>query len=167
VPCPYYQEYYKEGVLVGYRWYDNQGIAPAFPFGFGLSYTHFSFGPTVRITRAAPAGVPTSISLRVKNTGTRTGWVVPEVYLALPSQAGAPEPPRQLAGFAKVQLAPRKSRRVTIPLSARSFDYWSEAESGWRLAKGCTQIEVGSSSRELPLHRGVEIIEGESPGCHP
>jgi beta-glucosidase len=76
-------------------------------------------------------------------------------------------PPRQLAGFVKLKLAPRKSRRVTIPLTARSFSYWSEAQGGWRVAKGCSQIEVGSSSRDLPLRRGVEIVEGEAPGCHP
>jgi beta-glucosidase len=167
VPCPYYQEYYKEGVLNGYRWYDNQHIEPAFPFGFGLSYTSFHYGPSVRVTRPVPAGVPSAVSLPVKNTGSRTGWAVVEVYVALPSQPGAPMPPRELAGFAKLQLAPRKKQSVTIPLATRAFSYWSEAEAGWRIAKGCSRIEIGASSRDLPLSRGVEIVEGESPSCHP
>jgi beta-glucosidase len=167
VPCPYYQEYYKEGVMTGYRWYDNQHLGVAFPFGFGLSYTSFRYGPSLRIARSSNAGVPTALSLPVKNTGTRPGWAVAQVYVSLASQPGAPMPPRQLAGFAKVQLAPGKTRRVTIPLAARSFSYWSEAENGWRVAKGCSQIEVGASSRELPLRRGIEIIEGEAPGCQP
>jgi beta-glucosidase len=167
VPCPYYQEYYKEGVLNGYRWYDNQHIEPAFPFGFGLSYTSFRYGPSLRVAREPGAGLPTAVSLPVKNTGKRSGWAVVEVYVSLPSQPGAPMPPRQLAGFAKLQVAKGKSQHVTIPLSARSFSYWSDAENGWRIAKGCSQIEIGSSSRELPLRRGIEIVEGEAPGCHP
>jgi beta-glucosidase len=168
VPCPYYQEYYTEGVLSGYRWYDSQHLEPAFPFGFGLSYTTFRYPvQSMRLTRTSYGGVPTAVTLTVKNTGTRTGWAVPEVYVSLPSQPGAPMPPRQLAGFAKVQLAPRKSQRVTIPLQLRSFEYWSEAEHGWRVAKGCGRIEVGPSSRELPLSKGIGIVAGAAPGCQP
>ena len=168
VPCPYYQEYYTEGVLNGYRWYDSQHLEPAFPFGFGLSYTTFRYPVQgMRLTRTPHGGVPTAVTLTVKNTGTRTGWAVPEVYVSLPSQPGAPMPPRQLAGFAKVQLAPRKSQRVTIALRLRSFEYWSEAEHGWRVAKGCGRIEVGPSSRELPLSKGIGIVAGAAPGCQP
>jgi beta-glucosidase len=156
VPCPYYQEYYSEGVDVGYRWYDSQGIEPAFPFGFGLSYTGFHYG-TLRIERGVKGAPPTAASLVVKNTGKRTGWAVPEIYVSLEGQPGAPEPPVQLAGFAKVRLAPKESRRVTIALQSRSFDYWSEADTGWRPAKGCDRVEAGSSSRELPLVKRVAI----------
>jgi beta-glucosidase len=160
VPCPYYQEYYKEGVLVGYRWYDNQGIEPAFPFGFGLSYTTFRFSK-LGVRRGAGKGAPpAAVSVTVKNTGKRKGWAVPEVYLALSSQTQAPMPPRQLAGYAKLELAPGKSRRVTIPLAPRSFDYWSEAVEGWRPATGCATVDVGSSSRELPLTRVVAVGKG-------
>ncbi|HEV2980067.1 MAG TPA: glycoside hydrolase family 3 C-terminal domain-containing protein, partial [Solirubrobacteraceae bacterium] len=160
VPCPYYQEYYREGVLVGYRWYDNQGIEPAFPFGFGLSYTTFRFSK-LGVRRGAGKGAPpAAVSVTVKNTGKRKGWAVPEVYLALSSQTQARMPPRQLAGYAKLELAPGKSRRVTIPLAPRSFDYWSEAVEGWRPATGCATVDVGSSSRELPLSRVVAVGKG-------
>jgi beta-glucosidase len=164
VPCPYYQEYYKEGVLVGYRWYDNQGIAPAFPFGFGLSYTTFAYSH-FHVTRGAGKGAPpAAVSVTVKNTGTRPGWAVPEVYLALHSQPQAPMPPRQLAGFAKLALEPGQKRRVTIPLQARSFDYWSEALKGWRPATGCATVELGSSSRDLPFSRFVAVGKGACAG---
>ena len=69
-------------------------------------------------------------------------------------------PPRQLAGFGKVELAPGKRRRVAIALHARAFDYWSEASEGWRAANGCATVEVGSSSRELPLSRAVAVGKG-------
>jgi beta-glucosidase len=158
-PCPYWDETYKEGVLSGYRWYDNRGIEPAFPFGFGLSYTAFRYSHLA--ARGARKGAPpAAVSVTVKNTGSRSGWAVPEVYLALHSQPQAPMPPRQLAGYAKLQLASGKSRRVTIPLHARSFDYWSEAAEGWRPATGCATVEVGSSSRELALSRAVAVGTG-------
>ncbi len=160
VPCPYYQEFYKEGVLVGYRWYDNQGIEPAFQFGFGLSYTTFRFSHLSAVRGAGKGAPPAAVSVTVKNTGARSGWAVPEVYLALQSRPEAAMPPRQLAGFAKLELAPGKSRRVTIALQPRSFDYWSEAFQGWRPATGCATVEVGSSSRELPLSRTVAVGKG-------
>jgi beta-glucosidase len=150
VPCPYYEETYSEGVMMGYRWYDLQHIEPAFAFGFGLSYTHFRFSE-LAITPRTPGEASATVSLTVTNTGARTGSAVPEVYVSLPSLPGVPEPPRQLKGFAKVQLARGQSQRVTIPLDARAFSYWSDAANGWRIAPGCEKIEVGSSSRLLPL----------------
>jgi beta-glucosidase len=162
VPCPFYQEYYQEGVFEGYRWYDGQGIAPAFPFGFGLSYTSFSYSKLAIVPGSGPEPSAT-VSVTVKNTGTRTGWAVPELYVSLPSLAGVPEPPLALKGFTKVRLAPGKSVRVTMPLDARAFSYFSEAEGGWRVDPGCDGIAVGSSSRELPL-RGVLNVGGQ---CNP
>jgi beta-glucosidase len=150
VPCPYYEETYSEGVMMGYRWYDLQHIEPAFPFGFGLSYTHFRFSE-LAITPGTQGEASATVSLTVTNTGARTGSAVPEVYVSLPSLPGVPAPPRQLRGFAKVRLARGQSQRVTIPLDARAFSYWSDAANGWRIAPGCEKIEVGSSSRVLPL----------------
>jgi beta-glucosidase len=159
VPCPYYQETYSEGVMVGYRWYDRERIQPAFPFGFGLSYTHF------RISRLAitPGATPQAakVQLTVTNVGTRSGSAVPELYVALPSRPGVPEPPWQLKGFAKVYLSPGETRRISIALDARSFAYWSDAAGGWRVARGCDVVAVGSSSRDLPL-RGVAPQGGAS-----
>jgi beta-glucosidase len=154
VPCPYYEETYSEGVMVGYRWYDQQRITPAYPFGFGLSYTHFRFsGLTIE---PGTTGEPSAnVSLTVTNTGARAGVAAPELYLSLPSPAGVPEPPSQLKGFAKLKLAPGESRRVTMPLDARAFSYWSSTANAWRIAPGCDRIEVGSSSRQLSLSGAI------------
>ncbi|HUH81891.1 MAG TPA: glycoside hydrolase family 3 C-terminal domain-containing protein [Solirubrobacteraceae bacterium] len=154
VPCPYYQEQYSEGVLVGYRWYDEQGIEPAFPFGFGLSYTQFRFSG-LKVKRGRGAEPSAEVSVTVKNVGKRTGWSVPEVYVALPSSAEAPEPPLQLRGFQKLRLAPHRSARVTFALDARSLSHWSDAANAWEVAPGCDEIEVGPSSQELPLRHAI------------
>jgi beta-glucosidase len=142
-PCPYYEVHYDEGVMVGYRWYQYEHIAPAFPFGFGLSYTSFRFS-RLRIDGDR-------VSAIVTNTGHRSGYAVPELYVGLPSLPGVPEPPEQLKGFTKLLLGPGRSTRFTLELDAGSFSYWSDAANGWRIARGCDRISVGSSSASLPL----------------
>ena len=159
VPCPYYEETYGEGVLMGYRWYDNQRIEPAYPFGFGLSYTHFRFSE-LAVAPGTGNEPASTVSVTVTNTGTRSGSAVPELYLSLPSLPGVPQPPRQLKGFAKVQLAPGQSRRVSMPLNARAFSYWSDAAGGWRIAPGCDKVSVGSSSRSLSLSGKIAVAGG-------
>jgi beta-glucosidase len=154
VPCPYFQENYSEGVFVGYRWYDQQQIQPAFPFGFGLSYTQFHYGG-LKVKYQKGAQPSATVSVNIRNTGKRSGWAVPELYLSLPSPSGVPEPPLQLKGFAKVELAPHQHERVSMTLDARSFSYWSDAANEWQIAPGCDEIEVGPSSAELPLHRFI------------
>jgi beta-glucosidase len=137
---------YKEGVLVGYRWYDANGIRPAFPFGFGLSYTSFRYG-ALNVT-------PGSVGVTVTNTGARPGVEVPQLYLGLPSPGpGVVQPPKQLKGFAKLSLRPGESRRVTFPLTQRDLSYWNTAENGWAVAPGCYRVMVGRSSREI-VQRG-------------
>ena len=138
---------YSEGVFVGYRWYDENHVTPAYPFGFGLSYTSFRYGG-LRIGAHA-------VRVTVTNTGRRTGFAVPQLYLGLPSPSSSvQQPPRQLKGYRSVRLKPGQSVTVTFPLDARSFSYWDVNANGWRIAKGCYGVYAGSSSRNLPL-RGV------------
>ena len=150
IPCPFFQETYSEGVMVGYRWYQQNDVTPAYPFGFGLSYTSFRF------SHLAMHGNRVSVS--VTNTGRRAGAAVPELYVSLPSLPGVPEPPEQLKGFAKVQLLPRQTRTVTFRLNARSFQYWSDVTSSWQNAPGRVTISVGSSSASLPLHGQIRPL---------
>jgi beta-glucosidase len=141
---------YKEGVLVGYRWYDANNITPAFPFGYGLSYTSFDYR-NLRVT-------PTSVSFDVKNTGTRAGSDVPQVYLGLPSQPGVVEPPKMLKGFQRVTLAPGQTQRVTLPVTTRDLSYWNTSANGWRVAPGCVSVMVGHSSRDIALTSRCGIL---------
>ncbi|WP_433364743.1 glycoside hydrolase family 3 C-terminal domain-containing protein [Actinoplanes sp. CA-142083] len=146
---------YSEGIDVGYRWYDRQNIAPAFPFGFGLSYTTFGYANLTVGTPDASGNV--AVSFDVSNTGTRAGAEVAQVYVGQPSSTG--EPPKNLRGFAKVSLAPGQTQRVTVTLDARSFQYWNGA---WTAATGNNQIMVGASSRDIRLTGSVTIGSSSS-----
>src|SRR3954451_2578568 len=115
---------YKEGLFVGYRWYDAKGIEPAFPFGFGLGYTTFSYRKLVVNGRR--------VSVTVKNTGVRTGTAVPELYVGL-RMGGAP---KQLRGMRGVTLGPGRSRRITFKLTDRDLSYWDTGANEWRVVPG-------------------------------
>jgi beta-glucosidase len=157
-----YKETYNEGVFVGYRWFDAHDLTPAYPFGFGLSYTTFKLS-NLKAARS-------QAEVTVRNTGARTGIAVPEVYLGLPSTSAVPEPPAQLAGYDKITLAPGRSVRVKIPLQARSFQYWNTAASAWATMPGCVKVMAGLSSSDLPLENtladgGAHCAPPARPGC--
>lgn len=142
---------YKEGLLVGYRFYDAKGKAPAYPFGFGRSYTRFRY----RKLKLRRRGTTVRVALTVRNAGRRAGWAVPEVYVAMPAEAG--EPPRQLRAFAKFRLEKGAARRVHLRLGPRAFSHW---DGGWKITPGCYTVLAGPSSRSLPLARRVGLAGG-------
>jgi len=147
------QEYYSEGIFVGYRWYDQQRIAPLFPFGYGLSYT--SFGYRHLRVLGAKEGVP-RVRFTMTNTGRRTGTEVAQVYVGrLPTSL--PTPVKQLAGVARVTLGPGRSRTVTVSLDRRSLSYWDRQADRWVTPAGQVAVLVGSSSRNIQL-RGTLTI---------
>jgi beta-glucosidase len=151
---------YSEGVFVGYRHYDQANIAPLFPFGFGLSYTNFSFH-NLAVTPASftftnnPSQLVT-ISFSITNTGTVAGAEVAQLYLGIPSTA-VPEPPRSLQGFQKVTLQPGQTEPVQLTLNQRSFSYWNALSESWRVVPGTYQIMVGNSSRNILLQTQITI----------
>jgi beta-glucosidase len=145
---------YKEGVFVGYRWFDARRRPPAFPFGFGLSYTHFTYDALA----IRPTAHGALVSATISNTGARAGTEVPQLYLGLPSRPGAPQPPSQLKGFAKISLRPGQSARVRFPVDARALSSWDAG--AWRVVPGCHRVKVGRSSRDLPL-RGLLAVGGQ------
>ncbi|MFC7340001.1 beta-glucosidase [Saccharopolyspora griseoalba] len=130
--------HFDEGVFVGYRHYDTNDVAPAFPFGHGLSYTTFGYHG-LRVGER-------EVSATVTNTGQRTGYAVPQLYLGLP--AVVPQPPRQLKGFRKVELRPGESATVVFELTERDLSYWDD---GWQVAPGEYRVFVGESSRDIRL----------------
>ena len=141
---------YAEGLDVGYRWYQARNIAPAFPFGFGLSYTTFGFA-NLRVRGGRGGSV--TVSADVTNTGRRAGAEVVQVYVGFPESAG--EPPEQLKAFRKVQLAPGETKHVTLALDRRAFAHWDDAAGGWVVSAGDYRIGVGDSSDSLPLSAEV------------
>jgi beta-glucosidase len=145
---------YSEGLKVGYRWYDAEGIEPLFPFGFGLSYTTFAFRG---LEIAPPDGTKEhfTVGADVTNTGRREGAEVAQVYVRFPAAAG--EPPKQLKGFEKVSLRPGQTRHVTFRLDRRAFSTWDSAAQRWKVPGGRYEVLVGDSSRDLPLRATVTV----------
>jgi len=143
---------YSEGINVGYRWYDAKDLTPLFPFGFGLSYTQFAFS---HLTVQGPSVVDGTRDVRVAatvtNVGRRAGSEVAQLYLADPSASG--EPPRQLAGFQRVNLAPGASTRVSFTVTPQDMSWWDDTANGWTQTAGAYQVYVGDSSAlsGLPL----------------
>jgi beta-glucosidase len=135
---------YTEGLKVGYRWYDAENKEPLFPFGFGLSYTTFSYSQL----KATP-GNPVQVSFTVKNTGPRAGAEVAQVYVGLPASAN--EPPKRLVAWEKVQLDPGQSRTVTVSLEPRSMSIFDVEKDAWNLVPGDYLVFAGGSSRHTPL----------------
>ncbi len=138
---------FSEGVDVGYRWYHATGTQPLFPFGFGLSYTHFSLGGL----SVAPSGGGYAVTVDVTNTGSRAGTDVPQVYLTDPAAAG--QPPAQLVAFSPVTLAPGQTRAVTLAVPSSAFQ--SYLGGGWTTVPGPYTLAVGESSGDLPLSTTV------------
>jgi beta-glucosidase len=151
---------YSEKLEVGYRWYDAQGQDPLFPFGHGLSYTSFAFGRLTVSPRPTRNG-HVVVGVDVRNTGSRTGAEVAQVYVTDPASAG--EPPKQLKGFAKVTLRPGEKRHLTFVLDRRAFSIWDSAAQRWTTVGGRYTIAVGDSSRNLPVSATV-TVPGQLPG---
>ena len=141
---------YEEGVFIGYRHYDKTGIAPLFPFGFGLSYTQFALSDLQVDASRFEAEGEVSVSLDVANTGARTGSTVVQLYVG-DEQASVPRPKRELKGFAKLALQPGEHRRVQLTLDARAFAFYRTAAKHWLVEPGQFTIEVGTSAADLPL----------------
>jgi beta-glucosidase len=140
-------------MFVGYRFFDKEGLAPMFPFGWGLSYTSFRFSK-LQVRRA---GTGLNVSFSIKNTGHRTGDDVAQVYVgpAPNVPAGVQQAMRSLAGFARVVLKPGQTRRLTVHVGPgsggngygdrRAFQYWSTASQSWATAAGARRVWVGDA----------------------
>jgi beta-glucosidase len=148
------QEFYSEGIFVGYRWYDQNGIAPLFPFGFGLSYTTFAYRDLQVVP--APAGQTPQVRFTLTNTGRRAGTEVAQVYVGrLPTSV--PTPPKQLAGVARVTLRPGESQRGTVSLDLHALSFWDTDTHRWVTPGGQVRVLVGSSSRTIQLSGTLEV----------
>ncbi len=140
---------YSEGLNVGYRWYEDMGLTPLFPFGYGLSYTTFGYSDYT-LTAAGPDS-PATVSFDLTNTGTTAGAEVAQAYVGAPADNYADEPLYQLRGYQKVFLEPGQTQLVTIPLDPHSTSYWDTTSRSWQPETGCHPVWVGSSSTDIEL----------------
>ncbi len=147
---------YKEGVLLGYRWFDTKGIEPLFPFGFGLSYTTFAYSNLA--LKAADNGDFTA-TFAIQNTGKTAGAEVAELYVAPPT-AQVERPVHELKGFTRVTLDPGQSKTVSIPVTRQDLAYWDPDAKNWTVTAGKYTVQVGGSSRDLGLQ--ADLTEAAS-----
>ena len=147
---------YREGVFVGYRYYDKKKMDVLFPFGFGLSYTTFAFS-NLRLSADSIRDTDSlTVTATVTNTGKRAGKAVAQLYVG-DVESTVIRPVRELKGFEKVLLQPGESKDVSFTLDKRSFAYWNEEIHDWHVETGAFTIEVGDSSRDLPLRAEVNV----------
>ncbi len=145
---------YREGLYVGYRYYQTAGVPVAFPFGYGLSYTSFAYSD-LKVTAD-------SVSLTVTNTGARDGAEIVQVYIAKPG-AEIFRPAQELKAFARVPLAAGESRTVTLPLDDKAFRYWNTRTDCWEIEGGRYEVRVGASSADIRLTANVDIRGTNAP----
>jgi beta-glucosidase len=158
---------YGEGVFVGYRGFEKEGTEPQFPFGFGLSYTEFKYsGLEIKPVLDWGAG-PSSpealfeVSFELENTGRRRGADVAQIYITS-AGTSVPRPPKELKGFAKVELEAGEKRRVDIRLKRRDFCYYDTGKGDWAIETGDREILVGRSSAEIVLRGKVTLASPET-----
>jgi len=146
---------FSEGVNVGYRWFDKEGIEPLFAFGHGLSYTTFEYSG-LHVTKTADGGL--DVKVTIKNSGSVDSDEVPQVYLGAPTDipSGVQFPVRALAAFDRIHLNAGQERTVTLHVAQRQLQYWSTANQKWELAKGKRTLSVGGSSRDLKVKQAID-----------
>jgi beta-glucosidase len=156
---------YPEGLYIDYRHFDQANIAPRYEFGFGLSYTNFTYSD-IAVTSNAKSGPATgatvpggpqdlfdtvaTVTARITNSGSVAGAEVPQLYISYPSSAPA-TPPRQLRGFAKLKLAAGASGTATFNIRRRDISYWDVRAQKWTVPAGTFNVVVGASSRDIRL----------------
>ncbi len=147
---------YTEGVFIGYRHHERAGLAPRFPFGHGLSYTRFELDGLRLDHRTLAPGDTLTVETTVRNTGTRRGQEVVQLYVH-DAQSAVERPPQELKAFAKVELAPGESRSVTLRLPMRAFAWYDVTRAAWVAEAGQFELRVGPSSASTPLRAMVEL----------
>ena len=139
---------YREGLYVGYRYYQTAGVPVAYPFGYGLSYTSFEYSDL--------HATPTGVSLTVKNTGAMAGDEVVQVYISKPD-ARIFRPMQELKGFARVHLEAGESKLVSIPLDDKAFRYWNDPAGHWAVEGGSYTVRAGACSEDIRLEATVTV----------
>ena len=159
---------YREGIFIGYRYYDKKDMEVLFPFGYGLSYTQFQYSG-MRVSRQKFTDQETvAVSLKVKNTGSRPGREVVQLYVeSLPGpEKKMIRPVRELKGFEKVFLLPGEEKEVAFSLDSRAFACYSESLGGWFVESGDYVLTAAKSSREPVLCQTVTVQGTKALPCH-
>ena len=151
--------FYKEGIYVGYRYYDTFNVPTSFEFGYGLSYTTFEYS-NLKLSAKVFADLIT-VTVQIKNTGSVAGKEVAELYLSAPT-TGAEKPLQELKGFAKTQLLkPGESETLSFELNKRSLASFQSGSSAWVADKGDYQVRIGASSKDIRLKDSFNLPQDQ------
>lgn len=147
---------YKEGIFVGYRYYDKKKMEVLFPFGHGLSYTTFEYSGLKLSADRIKDTEEVTVSVKVKNTGSRAGKEVVQLYVA-DQESTVIRPEKELKGFEKVALKPGEEKTVTFTLNKRSFAYFNTDIHDWHVESGIFTVMIGKSSRDIVLQSDIYV----------
>lgn len=148
---------YSEGLFIGYRGYERLGLAPQYPFGYGLSYTTFAYDNLRLSSNLLGAGQAIVVQVDVTNTGQRAGDDVVQMYVSHLNSA-VDRPPQELKGFKRVSLQPGETQTVSLSLAGNDLAYWEVAGRRFMVENGKIQIRIGRSSAEIVLEAGVDVV---------
>jgi beta-glucosidase len=162
-PARHKEANYGEGIFIGYRYYDTRKVAPMFPFGFGLSYTTFSYSDLQVNATEIKDTERATVTVKVKNTGRVTGREVAQLYIH-EQRSSVVRPEKELKAFAKVELQPAEETVISFQLEKRDFAFYDVSSHEWAVNPGKFDILVGGSSRDLPLKRTVEMVTIQKGG---
>ncbi len=147
---------YREGIFVGYRYYEKKKTEPLFPFGFGLSYTAFSYTDIKTDYSEIDETGSITVTATVKNIGKSAGKETVQFYVRKVG-SGIPRPEKELKGFVKVFLEPNEEKSVAVTLDKRGFAFWDEASGDWQVETGEHEILIGGCSADTPLKVSVTV----------
>jgi beta-glucosidase len=149
---------YREGIFIGYRYYDKKELAPRFPFGFGLSYTTFTYGNISVNKPILPLHEEFfEVNVIVKNSGPCAGSEIVQLYVGNPQDGEVIRPIKELRGFKKITLEPGKTGTVTFALDRKAFAYYEPELADWYAPAGVYTIFAGTNSADLPLHTEIAV----------
>lgn len=147
---------YSEGVFVGYRYYTSKKQEVLFPFGYGLSYTTFTYSNLKLDKMQMTDNEVLKVSVDVENTGNCAGKEVVQIYVA-PGETETARPVKELRAFDKIELAPGEKKTVSFELDTRAFAYWNTEIHDWYVESGVYEIQVGKNAEEVLLHTPIEV----------
>lgn len=149
-------EIYKDDIFVGYRWHDTKKIAPQFPFGFGLSYTNYTYGKATVNTKKMTAEGTVTLTVPVKNTGTVKGKEIVQLYVNDPKSSEL-RPEKELKAFQKIELNPGEEKLVTFTIDQTALQFYSDVKKAWVAEPGKFNLLVGASSRDIKSKVEIEL----------
>ncbi|WYP26428.1 glycoside hydrolase family 3 C-terminal domain-containing protein [Alkalihalobacillus sp. FSL W8-0930] len=151
---------YREGIFVGYRYYDTKKVKPLFPFGHGLSYTTFSYEDMTVSNRNLNESEKVKVTIQVKNTGSVKGKEIVQLYVH-DKLSSVARPEKELKAFDKVELEPGETKEVHLELDRRAFAYYNTDKEDWSIESGEFELRVGPSSADIVLTETISVTSSE------